>query len=841
MTSPNGRIILMACFSVAAMLPLAGDALADGEKLMLVTDGHSPHRIVVAPDAPKAVTLAASELQHYLKESTGAELPIVDLPPAGEIRPVDALIVLGQNAYTRSLDMTLKGHKPESYALRVEGRNLIIAGDDEPGDPLAMHHPPRAGTLIGTYRFLTEHLGIHWFQPGELWEVVPRHGTLEIPPADEIREPHFVMRHLRNNYLRNNYLRFDRNTRGERIRRFMLWARRNGCGRGLRGGPSHDTRNVMRPFVRGRRYVGKDEWLALVDGRRRPPRLRGGIKPNKAWHGRKVCTTEPAIIRRHVDYARKYLNRHPEFDIAGLGLSDGYGFCECPECRALDVEGTVHITDRIFTFYQKIGQRLARSHPDRMIGTYAYSKYAEPPRRIEDLPDNIFVVHVQNGTAFRGSKGERRGMDWIRRWGEVAHRPGFFSYPRSMGFYSLPLVDTRRPARLIGALDGADYRGVYVINLNCPTAAQPAPYLYAQLLWDVQQDADALVDRFYDRLYGKVAPQVRRYHTLLEKSIRAANEGTPLEKGEFDAVSGMSRRILQYYRPVADQCRKLLDRAFANAGREEVRRRVEVLSKNFHLAEMMLRAIDLGRRIDGGESTPETDLRAQLLAVRREYHRFLRRHGNTDVAEVHAISNLRYVDDISRYLYISRALDRWYDVPVEKRPDSVYADLGFRYRPPRRVLAAERLVKLPMGWRFRTDPHGRGEENGWHAKNPDEQWDEIRVDASWTKQGYGDYHGTAWYSTTVKVPAFDTGKKVWLLFRAVDGHVRVWIDGQPAGRRHAPLKKVWDKPWAVEVTDLIQAGKEHRITVKVTKDRRAAGIWKPVELRVSQKPDDVLN
>ena len=50
---------------------------ATGHPVVLVEDGKSPYRIMVAVDATMQASYAAQQLQRYVKEMTGAKLPIV--------------------------------------------------------------------------------------------------------------------------------------------------------------------------------------------------------------------------------------------------------------------------------------------------------------------------------------------------------------------------------------------------------------------------------------------------------------------------------------------------------------------------------------------------------------------------------------------------------------------------------------------------------------------------------------------------------------------------------------------------------------------------------------------
>lgn len=157
--------------------------------------------------------------------------------------------------------------------------------------------------------------------------------------------------------------------------------------------------------------------------------------------------------------------------------------------------------------------------------------------------------------------------------------------------------------------------------------------------------------------------------------------------------------------------------------------------------------------------------------------------------------------------------------------------LKWFFIPPVAAQRGELLAALPIVWKFRADPSDEGLAESRQAIEPGEQWTDIRTDASWTDQGHT-YHGVAWYSTEFDVPAFTPGRRVWLLFGAVDGTCEVWVDGEPAGKQEEDPGLMWDKPFALDVTALVSEPGKHRVTVRVRKDSYAAGIWKPVELRL---------
>ena len=76
-------------------------------------------------------------------------------------------------------------------------------------------------------------------------------------------------------------------------------------------------------------------------------------------------------------------------------------------------------------------------------------------------------------------------------------------------------------------------------------------------------------------------------------------------------------------------------------------------------------------------------------------------------------------------------------------------------------------------------------------------------------------------------------RKLFLRFGAVDGQCWVWLDGKPVGSQTKPSEMMWDKPFAFDLgSELVKPGQPQRLVVKVRKDSAAAGIYRPLELRV---------
>ena len=154
-------------------LPLPEPKVRVPDAQIIAEDGQARMTIVVSAAASPSTRYAGEELQRFLGEMTGAEIPLVtdDAPAAsseiwvGESRRLQKANIL--------IDYETLG--TEGYVIRTRAPHILITG----GEP--------RGTLYGVYGFLEDHLGCRWFTP----EVssIPKSRVLAVLPIDEVRKP----------------------------------------------------------------------------------------------------------------------------------------------------------------------------------------------------------------------------------------------------------------------------------------------------------------------------------------------------------------------------------------------------------------------------------------------------------------------------------------------------------------------------------------------------------------------------------------------------------------------------------------------------------------------------
>ena len=139
-------------------------------------------------------------------------------------------------------------------------------------------------------------------------------------------------------------------------------------------------------------------------------------------------------------------------------------------------------------------------------------------------------------------------------------------------------------------------------------------------------------------------------------------------------------------------------------------------------------------------------------------------------------------------------------------------------------------IRLPKeGWKFKLDPERVGRDQSWFAVDFDDSgWDDIQIEKAWTQLGY-DYIGVAWYRRTIELPAKPAAEKIELALEGVDECAWVWINGEYAGE-HDIGPSGWDKPFRLDVTDLLRWGEENQVTVRAMNTAAAGGIWRPITI-----------
>lgn len=456
------------------------------------------HRVVISEDALAVQTEAAKELSHYVGEITGKELPIIPWSEYAKEAPAGLSFFVGESAAGKAMGETLTPWKTEEWLLKTLPNGIAMAGHDEEGSPWST--TTAAGSMLAVYTLLDDHLGVHWFWPGEFGEEVPHRPDAVLPELDFRKTTAFEIRSVSLGYSSI----YHTQTFTEESRK---WARRNRLGwvrSAVFGHSWFDAFNLRTDES----FKAHPEWFALVNGKRRPPQM---------------CTTNPEVIDRMVEHV---LNGKQ--DIMHISPSDGGGFCECENCRALDVPDilsydgkTVQLSDRIFTYANEIARRVREKNPDKGCGMFAYTFYNKPPVKIEKLEPNLYLSFVYQSAGHRDPENLRQWRESVAGWhklgAKMVVREGWGNhYYHDMHFlHHQQIIDNLAEAHRLG------FVAAYGEGSKNFSAMAPNYWALTRMMWDPTRDPSKVMSDYYESAYGPVASEMAAFFETYSQSLDA--------------------------------------------------------------------------------------------------------------------------------------------------------------------------------------------------------------------------------------------------------------------------------------------------------------------------------
>lgn len=455
----------------------------------IVKDGRSTYKIYVAENATQSEQLAGKKLQEYLFRITGCRLPVTGDLVAGE-RYV--FIGFGGAPATLLGDLRPQEFDDEEYIIRSDGQHLLIAG--------GRHR----GALYGVIGYLTDHLGCRWYTKDVV--KVPERKTIPLPNKDDRQQPAFEYREAWYNEAYNT-----------------VWAMHNRLNPSTVPIPdSMGGSYISYPFVHTfynmvspEKYFGKHpEYFAEVNGKR-------------AGKDAQLCLTNPDVVKIATETVLGWISEHPEASIFAVDQNDGLGYCECAKCRALDEAEGSH-AGTLLHFVNQIAGAVAKVHPQVKLQTLAYAYTEVPPKTLRPA-DNVTIrlCHYNYCSAHKigGCKSHAVFIQRLEQWKAISKRITVWDYFTDFNRYLMPFPNFEPLKHDVKFYADHGVKGLFAQGSNMPSQGGSEfstlrAWVFAQLMWNPQQDAQLLIDEFVNEVYGNAAPFIQEYIQLLHKQVQ---------------------------------------------------------------------------------------------------------------------------------------------------------------------------------------------------------------------------------------------------------------------------------------------------------------------------------
>lgn len=461
---------------LGVLLPDTKDAFA----VLLVQDGQPRATIMVPKNASSQVQQAAEVLQSYIQKSSGALLPIATTATGNALH-------VGQTPAVQKADIDVSKLDADGFILQgLDARNFAIVGNTD------------WGTEFGAYDFLERYLGVRWLMPTDLGEDVPQHKTIDIPAAKVTEQPVFLSRQLDPIYLEALPKRSALGQWGRYNRTRSRIAFSHNLLNLFPVSEFGQTHPTLYPMLNGKRYIPTSDQDYFW-------------QPN---------LSNPETIDIAVFKIEKYFQENPQVTSFALGMndSDTWDQSEASKAKRSGKKNFLKyedVSDEYFAWANAVVEKVLVKYPDKWFGTLAYMNIAEPPTRVKVHP-RIVPFITYDRMRWEDPKLRAIGEEITQRWLKMCTAVGFYDYSYGHN-YLVPRVYPHRMQKNLSW--GAQHQVKFSYAELYPNWGEgPKAWVFAKLLWNPHQDADALLSDWYTHFAGeKAAPRLKEFYGLWEK------------------------------------------------------------------------------------------------------------------------------------------------------------------------------------------------------------------------------------------------------------------------------------------------------------------------------------
>lgn len=451
--------------------------------MAIIENGVSDYVIVCGKTKGDPEYTAALKLQHYLKEISGALLPIV---PDSTTSSSKEIVVGKTNREGKEYTIPRNSFGIEDVHVFTKGEKIVIAGAE------------KRGTLYSVYAFLEEALSFRaltsdlYYMPKNTTVKVPLNLNISQKPYLEYRETDWIspkdVEYSLANRLNSNIYR--------------SLSDENGGYMGYVGSFAH---TLSTQFCAASKYFESNpEYFALHDGKR---------------VDRQLCLTNPDVLSIVIEEVREYLRRDPTA-IVSLTQHDNQDYCECPSCKAIDEKEGSH-AGTMLSFVNQIADACKDEFPDAAFDTFAYQYTRTPPKHIKPK-DNVIVRLCSIECCFAHPLSEpncpqnAKFCDDLKKWAEISNRLYVWDYTTNYSHYAAPfpnfhVIQANMQLFVENSVVGVYEEGNYTASECNAEFAEYRAYLLSRLLWDPYCDLEKESDLFLKEYYGDGWQYIKEY------------------------------------------------------------------------------------------------------------------------------------------------------------------------------------------------------------------------------------------------------------------------------------------------------------------------------------------
>ena len=573
-------------------------------RVEVVRDGTAVSEIVLAKDANQSMKLAAMDLQDYLKQISGAKVPIVEAPTSS----ANNQVYVGASEFTKRLGFTPASLETSGYELVARKNYVILSGFDRlsketpfgwtvpemqyltSNGPKPEEYPSlklktwqdfcgekftpaqldfggkgKLNPILGIFRNddvgtwyaateLLEQLGVRFYAPYENGTVVPRMKDVVIKDQALKREAAFGRREW-------FYI-------ADLIPDNILWFKHLKSGNFA---PIIFNHTTVAIYASKEQHKSHPEYLACDISGKPYSRAYGGSATDTGGVPR---YTNPDFRRASAVLMNKLFDASPDLYAVTLGPPDGGVQVDA---RDLGLYGSLgdsedqKASNYVWDYHIFLAKQLKIKHPDKFLIYMSGGGAKEVPTNIrKDDPDNIVFGFTQPYSAYRVLNSvDERVVSERKKWFAAYHQSGkspiwdYFLYYRFPSEPRFPIFFTKHlqneMQEMLPYSDGKfmevnlafqsnSINGEKGWRIGEPAIMHLMIYWQSKLLWDPYADRKAMLEEYYRLYFGPAAVEMKEFYEFAEavwsrQESRSVNaSGGFLKQEDIDKYFGILGR-----------------------------------------------------------------------------------------------------------------------------------------------------------------------------------------------------------------------------------------------------------------------------------------------------------
>lgn len=460
----------------------------------LVSGGATEYVIVRGADCSASEVTASTELQSYIKQISGVEIPIVTDDTASQSKE----IIVGKTNREGESSFTVDRDElgDEGFIIKTVGYKLIIAGGE------------LRGTLYGVYSFLEEYLGCRYYTAA--LEKVPASESVTVAAIEENKQIPVL-----------EY-------------RDSAWASAFDAAFSVkRKINSTVSRSFGEEYGGGVGYAGS--FVHTLKSLAEMPDDSSNTQP---------CLTDPEVFNTVLKNVKAWLDANPAAKIISVSQNDNGNPCMCENCAAAYAEDG-NYTGTLIRFVNAIAEAIKDDYPDVYVDTLAYWYTREAPLNV--VPDDNVIVRLcsieccfshplsecpEVCTKLNEYISENTFQQDLEAWSKICDNLYIWDYTTDYSNYMMiyPNFDVLRENVLFfiennvkGVFEEGNYSG------NSGEFGELRAYLLTKVLWNpymTEEEYYAYMDDFLEGYYGEGWKYIREFIDLSNEVTEDVHFGT---------------------------------------------------------------------------------------------------------------------------------------------------------------------------------------------------------------------------------------------------------------------------------------------------------------------------